>query len=257
VILEANGFEVHTACTGQEGLRQARQSVPDLVLLDVRLPDTSGYDVCQELKLDPVTMDTVVLLISGLGARTNERVAGLEWGADGYLKKPVDPNELVATINALLRIRYAQERACAASGEADACRARLMTMTDASPIAIITTDLGGIIREWNPAAQRLFGYSKQEIHGASIAQLTHHDYVRQWQEVWDLVCNGEHVRGEETVRMHKDGRPLRVYVNVCPVRDDAGRVIGVSEVDWEVSPVKDWHDLWPAANSSTLAASGI
>jgi PleD family two-component response regulator len=67
LILEDAGFEVQTAATGQEALQLARQILPDIILLDVVLPDTTGYDVCQQLKMDPDTMDTVVLLLSGLG----------------------------------------------------------------------------------------------------------------------------------------------------------------------------------------------
>jgi hypothetical protein len=66
--------------------------------------------------------------------------------------------------------------------------------------------------------------------------LTHPDRAGAWQEVWDLVRHGEHVRGQEAVRTHKGGRPLRVYVHVCPLRDEAGRVVGSSEGDGERSP---------------------
>jgi PAS domain S-box-containing protein len=228
-ILEADGFEVQTAATGQEALVLARDLHPDLILLDVMLPDTCGYDVCQELKMNPETMDVVVLLLSGLGSQAKERVAGLEWGADGYLMKPVDPEELVAHLHSLLRIRYVQEEARDAGTRAEEARARLAAIMEASEVAIIGTDLDGTVQDWNPAAERLFGYTGEEMRNASISRITPPGHGAEWQMVWSRVRGGEHVRGYDTVLMAKNGDHLPVFVNVCPIRDARGRVIGVTE----------------------------
>jgi PAS domain S-box-containing protein len=233
LLLENAGFEVHTAATGPEGLRRVRELRPDLVLLDVVMPDTSGYDVCQELKMAPDTMDVVVLLLSGLGGRTKERVAGLEWGADGYLAKPVDPNELVATIHALLRIRYAEAEARASATKANEAGARLAAMMEASAVAIISTDAEGKILEWNAAAERLFGYTSAEMRGTPVSRIVPGDRGTEWQRVWTRVRRGEHVRGSETVRLDKGGVALPVFLNVCPVRDQQGNVTGMTEAVWE------------------------
>jgi PAS domain S-box-containing protein len=229
LILEDAGFEVHTAATGQEALQLARQVWPDLILLDVVLPDTTGYDVCQQLKLDPDTMDTVVLLLSGLGSSSEERTAGLEWGADGYLAKPVFPNELVAHIYALLRIRYAEQRAKAASRDADESRARLAAIMEASDVAIIGTDLKGTVLGWNPAAERLFGYTADEMRGGCITRIFPNEVDEERKKVWIKVCNDDHVRGYDTVRMAKGGISLPLFVNICPIRDSDGQIIGVTE----------------------------
>jgi two-component system cell cycle sensor histidine kinase/response regulator CckA len=106
-ILQGAGFAVREAATGTEGLRLAAER-PDLIILDVRLPDLDGFQVCRRLKTDPVTTAIPVLHLSGVYRGVHDRVRGLETGADGYLTKPFEAAELVATVNALLRLRRAE-----------------------------------------------------------------------------------------------------------------------------------------------------
>lgn len=108
-VLREGGFAVEEAETGAEGLRLARSSPqPDLVLLDVRLPDMSGFEVCRRIKSDPVTASIPVLHLSHTYAAGDWVALGLEGGADGYLIQPTEPRVLVATIRALLRARKAE-----------------------------------------------------------------------------------------------------------------------------------------------------
>src|SRR5437763_941765 len=103
-LLRHEGFDVWEAATGREVLLRVKEH-PDLVLLDVQLPDASGIELCRQIKSDPATNTAPVLLISGFHVKTRDRVSGLDGGADGYLTKPVEPEEVVAQIRALLRIR--------------------------------------------------------------------------------------------------------------------------------------------------------
>jgi CheY-like chemotaxis protein len=92
------------ARSGIEALRAAEQA-PDLVLLDMRLPDISGHEVCARLKANPKTSAIVVLQTSAADITGIDRTQGLEAGADGYLAQPYEERELLAWINALLRAR--------------------------------------------------------------------------------------------------------------------------------------------------------
>ncbi|MGH7187141.1 MAG: hybrid sensor histidine kinase/response regulator, partial [Pseudomonadota bacterium] len=96
--------------TGGEALQLAAARRPQLILLDVEMPDLSGYEVCKKLKSDPATMAIPVLLLSGAYTEGEDRVRGLDGGADAYLCKPVESAELIATIRALLRMRRAEDR---------------------------------------------------------------------------------------------------------------------------------------------------
>ncbi|HYG65850.1 MAG TPA: response regulator [Thermoanaerobaculia bacterium] len=108
-VLLREGFVLQEAPTGEEGLRRARES-PDLILLDVKLPDMSGFDVCKLLKSDPETFSIPVLHLTSTYGSSEHLAAGLEGGADGYLTHPVEPIVLVATIRALLRARVAERQ---------------------------------------------------------------------------------------------------------------------------------------------------
>src|SRR5688572_16736112 len=97
--LEREGFDSAVARTASEGMSLAGDLEPDLVLLDVGLPDGSGYDVCRELRR---TSAVPIIMLSARGAET-DRIVGLEVGADDYVVKPFSARELVARIRAVLR----------------------------------------------------------------------------------------------------------------------------------------------------------
>ncbi len=121
--LEGRGFRVVTAATGEEALRAVRRHRPDLVVLDVMLPDRFGTEVCRTLRAEPRTRELPILFLS---ARTEEvdRVVGLELGADDYVTKPFSPRELVLRVEAILR-RTAAAAGAAATGELAAGPIRL------------------------------------------------------------------------------------------------------------------------------------
>ena len=108
-MLERARYMVIEASTGSECLRLTANK-PDLVILDVGLPDLSGYEVCQKIRAEPATALLPVLHLSASFANTENRVRGLQGGADGYLTYPVEPAELLANVQALLRVREAERQ---------------------------------------------------------------------------------------------------------------------------------------------------
>lgn len=108
-VLSQAGFQVKEAGTGEEALRLASELKPELVLLDINLPDMNGFEVCRRLKSNPATAGVVVLHLTASSTSPGEMVAGLNGGADSYLTEPVEPAVLVATVRALLRARQAEE----------------------------------------------------------------------------------------------------------------------------------------------------
>jgi len=99
LVLEDEGYEVIEAATGEEGIMRYVADAPDLVLLDVRLPDVSGFEVCRRLRARSITPIIMVTAQTD----THDLVAGLEAGADDYVTKPVVAKELSARIRAALR----------------------------------------------------------------------------------------------------------------------------------------------------------
>jgi DNA-binding NarL/FixJ family response regulator len=96
--LERGGYGVREAAAGADAITAARKERPNLVLLDVRLPGMSGYDVCRELRME-FGESLPILFISGERTEAFDRVAGLRLGADDYIVKPVDPDELLARVD--------------------------------------------------------------------------------------------------------------------------------------------------------------
>ncbi len=96
------GHRVQAAATAEAGLRLARESMPDLVLLDLMLPDRPGTTVCTALKHDPRTQDIPIIIVTAKGEEV-DRIVGLELGADDYLAKPFSVRELVLRMSAVLR----------------------------------------------------------------------------------------------------------------------------------------------------------
>ena len=162
-VLRKAGYEVLECVNGTEALELARTQ-PDLITLDVHLPDINGFDVCRRLKADPATRDISVLHISASYTSSEAKVEGLEGGADGYLTHPADPAELVATVRALLRVRRAEARLRASARE-------WVATFDLIDDAVCLTETDGILLRCNRAFAELLGRTYSELIGRRLAEL--------------------------------------------------------------------------------------
>lgn len=122
--LREAGYQVMEARTGAEALALVKQ-LPDLVTLDVNLPDLHGFEICRRIKSDPATAHIPVLHLSSTFVDPDARVQGLSSGADAYLTEPIDRAELVATVAALLRLKNAENAARQQAEAAEAARTEL------------------------------------------------------------------------------------------------------------------------------------
>jgi DNA-binding response OmpR family regulator len=107
-ILQSADYDVISAATGQECLQIARAERPDLILLDVRLPDINGLEVCRRIKSDPELARIAVINVTGMRTSKDDEVEGIEAGADAYLTKPVHLRTLLAHVQTLLRARQTE-----------------------------------------------------------------------------------------------------------------------------------------------------
>lgn len=105
VALEQHGFSLHWAERGQDGLRYLKQHQPHLILLDVRLPDGSGFDFCRQIRLLQLRQPIIMLTVQ---REETDKVIGLEMGADDYVTKPFGLRELLSRIRAQLRRAYGE-----------------------------------------------------------------------------------------------------------------------------------------------------
>ena len=104
ILLKEEGYVVESSTDPQKGLREVRSNPPDLLLLDIRLPKTDGFQICKELKADPKTKNIPVVMVSVKSDETDV-VVGLEVGAEDYIRKPYFEKELLARVKTVLRRR--------------------------------------------------------------------------------------------------------------------------------------------------------
>ncbi len=108
-VLKSAGYEVHEASSAKGCMEELRADHPDLLLLDVVLPDGDGRQLCSQIKADPDLQGIFVVLLSGMKTSSNDQVEGLNLGADGFIARPVSSKELLARIQAMDRIRLAEK----------------------------------------------------------------------------------------------------------------------------------------------------
>ncbi len=193
--LKRAGYQVVLATTGQEGLQEIEKR-PDLVILDVQLPDMNGLEISRMLRQSPQTSTIPILQTSATFTMGSDKARGLDAGADGYLINPIEPEELLANVRMLLRLRFTQD-ALAKSNE------RLKSVIANIVDVFFAVDLELRFLEMNPAAEAFFGRSSRELEGKNL--LTEFSYAANGMVVKNLQ-NAAHVRqsvhfeGESVIR---------------------------------------------------------
>jgi two-component system sensor histidine kinase UhpB len=214
-ILRRAGFLVWEAPTGSEALRLVRQH-PDLVLLDVCLPDVSGFEVCRRIRADPDTALIPVLLLSGVANSSEDRTQGLENGGDGYLVKPVEPAELIAHVRALLRLHWAEE-SLRESEE------RYRLIAENASAAVFMLDEQSTILFANRAAEEVFGYTVDELLNQKVTLLmTEPLRGRHEAALARYLSTGQRSgrwERREVPGRHRSGRKIALEVSFGEFRD--------------------------------------
>ena len=117
-------------------------------------------------------------------------------------------------------------------------RALLAAIVESSDDAIISKDLNGIIRTWNRAAERIFGYTAEEAIGQPVSMLAAPGRADDFVDILDHIRNGKHIEHYQSQRKTKDGRIIDVALTVSPVRDEAGSIIGASKIARDITERK-------------------
>lgn len=161
--LKRAGYVVIEAGTGTEALDLAKQ-IPSAILLDVKLPDILGYEVCRRLKANPRTSHIPVLQLSAAFVDNESRVYALESGADAYLTQPVEPNVLVATVKSLVKLHEAESSAKLSAKQWQAT-------FDALSEGVAVLNESGTIERCNRAMLSLLGRSYAETEGQHLGEI--------------------------------------------------------------------------------------
>ncbi|MBI3949860.1 MAG: response regulator, partial [Acidobacteria bacterium] len=245
-VLRKAGFEVKEATTGRDALRMAKEG-PDLIVLDVNLPDISGFEVCQKLKAHPTTASIPVLHLSSTYVHSECRVYGLESGADGYLTGAVDSQELIATVKALLRMRQAEQ-------QAQALAQQWQTAFNAITNGVALLDLQGRVLQCNQALACLLEKPPGEIIGRTCCELVHTEPERfedcPCVRIRDSCCR-------EILDVLIDDRWLNLTAD--PILDEDGILTGavwiVSDITERKRAAEELQNAKEAAEAASRAKS--
>ena len=210
-VLEHHGFQVDEAGTGGQGLKRLSTEAFDALILDVNLPDMSGFDLVRQLRESPRTSLLPVVHVSAASIATGDMITGLNAGADAYLIHPVDHDVLLATLRTLLRVRKAEEAL-----HTHEARFREIFENISAPIAAVSENLE--VRDANPAFRKLMSVAGvttlRELFGqqstVELQQALRED--RSWNGMFSLqTTNGERIT-EWRVTPYKERGVSLLYV---------------------------------------------
>ena len=200
-ILRDAGHEVIEAGDGADAMTYASE-IPDLITLDVNLPDMSGLEVCRKIKGDPHTAHIPIMQVSATFVDAESRVRGLQGGADAYLAAPVSREELIATVAALLRIKDAERAARVKAEEAEQARLQLAELNSSleKRVRERTVELEDANQNLRELSHRLLAIQDEE-HKKIAREL--HDVVGQ---LLAGICMNIAVVSREAARLSPDAR---------------------------------------------------
>ncbi len=223
--LQAAGYEVVEAASGKEALERVAAERPELVLLDMNLPDIDGAQVCQQIKSNLDARSVIVLHISAVHTSVRDRVGGLDGGADGYLVEPVDPELLLATVRSMLRLWEAEMQLAQSLVETRDLAAKYQSLVEAVPHVIFTAAAGG---HWNYLSEQFSTYTNvrtEEALGEGWHELLHPSDRERIVAVWRRsMATGEPFETEYRFQS-KDGSYRWNLARARAVRSSGGQIM--------------------------------
>lgn len=231
VILQAEGYTVELAESGDVAVAMVQSSPPDLILLDVMMPGMNGYQVVAAIKNDPGSKNIPVIMVTALDDREAKMMA-LRSGAEEFLSKPVDRAELVLRVRNLLRLKaysdYHDSYSLILQDEVNSRRADLIASErlyrstfDTAPVGIVHVSLTGQWLRVNQRLCELLGYSRTNLLSPSVTQLLEAEEVPGEAEALRQIVEGqrEHHEVEEKRYRRQDGTWLWFRVKIAVHRD--------------------------------------
>ena len=248
-VLQSAGYDVVRACSGNECLRRIREVRPDLVLLDVMLPDANGFDVCRKIKEDPELLGTYVILISGMEISSDSQIRGLQTGADGYLVRPISGQELLARIQSILRIKITE---MALRKSMEQYQMLVETMNDG--LGVVNETL--LITFVNDKLCEMAGYSRHEILNHSALEFLDNEDQERLKEQFKNTYKDMNIPFELKCRK-KDGTDFFVIISPRTIFDTQGKFKGAFAVATDVTKSKRTEEAlkWNLGQISTILES--
>ncbi len=242
-------YEVLEAETGAEGFRVAKAENPDLILLDVVLPDVSGVELCRRIKAEPALEDSYIVLLSSMMISSDDQAEGLEAGAEEYIPWPMPNREFLARVQAIVRLKLADQARVDELAETKASlrieagqrlqaeeRLRLLSaVVEQTHEGVAVTDMEGNLLFVNRAFAAAHGYTPDDVVGAHLSIFHNAEQAavmekanRQLRETGEFSGEIWHARRDGTVfpaLMHNsllcdgDGVPIGMIITLRDITD--------------------------------------
>ena len=234
LLLGAEGYARQFASNGSEALASVLNDPPDLILLDIMMPDMDGYEVARKLKGEPTTSNIPIIMLTAQ-LDNAARIKGLDAGAEEFLTKPVERAELWLRVRNLLRLKaygdLLQSYSTVLEKEVQKRSAdlqRFRVAMDATADAIMLIDRATMqFVEVNQTAVKMFGYPREELMQMGIWQMASRSR-QEMEDLYDLVIAGEHPAAfQDMVYRRKDGTPLQVEIDRHAQKSDLEWIIVV------------------------------
>ncbi len=215
-------YEVINAYNGREALERVKTDKPDIVLLDVMMPDMNGYEVCRILKTSVETQFLPVIMVTALSGK-DDRIKGIEVGADEFLGKPVNRLELVTRVKSLLRIKHLQDKILAERNDA-------MSYFEEAGFIAVVIDPDLKINLINKKGNETFGYEEFELIGQDFVDtLIQEDMRAEVRASLKKAVGGNSDLPDfsEVKAECKDGSEVLIRWYDSLLTDDEGNVTGM------------------------------
>ncbi len=221
-VLRAAGFRTAEAATGNDALRLARGEI-SAVVLDVDLPDINGLEVCQRLRADPRTRTLPVIHLSATYVEDRHKVKGLVSGADAYITHPAEPPMLVATVQALVRARMAEE-------QLRRSEMKFRAIYSQAQSGIVVLDEQGRVTDINPALLRMLGHDADDVLGRELAEFAPSDWQDRVREKTSAAEFRDPVWHEYMPLQHADGSRVHLEWSLSATLEPQLRVAVATNV---------------------------
>jgi len=244
-ILQSAGFDVIEAANGTDALEMVKRHLPALVLLDVKLPDINGIEVCRRIKAESDSSSVLVLQTSAALTGRADKIRGLEGGADNFLAAPIEADELIANVNALLRMRRIQV-------DLRDSEERFRQLTDnIDDVFWMFSVPGRALVYVSPAYAAVWGRSVESLREAPSGwiEAVHADDRARLAARWERLAEEPHY--DEEFRIHGANGQLRwVRDRLFPVRNARGEVYRVARMSSDITARKEMEALLRTADSN-------
>jgi two-component system cell cycle sensor histidine kinase/response regulator CckA len=228
VMLKSENYNLLSALRGEEGLKIVADTLPDLILLDVLMPEMDGFEVCRRLKQEQKTRIIPVVMITALKEK-EFCLKALEEGADDFLSKPVDKTELLARIKSLLRIRT-YHNALQESEE------RYRNILDNIQESYFEMNLAGELTFFNDSLIEITGYPRDELMGMNNREYTSEETAKEMYTIFNQVYRtGEPAEINDYEILIKGGETRTLELSTNLMKDQDDRPVGFRGIARDVT----------------------